>query len=93
MNADEAIVFCTEYLKGMICDTDREFLEIAKQALEKQIPTKPKSEKITFQESYEENIEYYCPKCNVYLTSEYEEEFANYCDECGQALDWSDEDK
>ena len=52
-----------------------EALNTAVEALEKQIPKKPKNREGT---TY-----FYCPCCdsnNIY----------EYCGECGQALDWSD---
>lgn len=53
-----------------------EALEMAKQALEKQIPKKPVD--------YDGKIKVgFCPDCEAVVTSD-------FCDNCGQALDWSD---
>lgn len=55
-------------------------LSVAKEALEKQIPKKPKL-KITGTTGW--NTAYHCPVCNGFVTK-------GYCWHCGQALDWSD---
>lgn len=56
-----------------ICkDADRIKLE----ALEKQIPKKPK----------ENIIGVYCPECRYFLSGT-----GHYCEHCGQALDWTEE--
>lgn len=67
-----------------------EALEIAKQAVEKQIPKKPSYEGDGYDDKG--NLIYdtaYCPKCNkefeVYYYS------GKCCNECGQALDRSNE--
>lgn len=52
-----------------------DMLLMCKEALEKQIPKKPKnSEGTTY---------FYCPYCDSNNINE-------YCGDCGQALDWSD---
>ena len=51
------------------------WLIVVKEALEKQIPKKPKNREGT---TY-----FYCPCCDSKNINE-------YCGECGQALDWSD---
>lgn len=61
-----------------------EALEMAKQALEKQIPKKPiptEEQRIRFA------MNYTCPFCKKYFTGT---GIADYCYHCGQALDWSD---
>ena len=60
--------------------------EIAIQALEKQIPMKPKINRID-----SETIYCKCPSCNI-TTVLYRNCIMNYCKECGQKLDWSDEE-
>lgn len=52
-----------------------EICKLAKSALEKQIPKKPKNREGT---TY-----FYCPCCDSNNINE-------YCGDCGQALDWSD---
>lgn len=54
-------------------------LRMAINALEKQIPKKPKTN-----DSY---IIYICPCCNNLIKL-----CKNYCEYCGQKLDWSDEE-
>lgn len=54
-----------------------------KEAVEKQIPKKPKIH--GHREGREINtISYTCPICNKHIGRE------NFCKHCGQALDWSD---
>lgn len=56
----------------------REALDIAVEALEKQLPKKPIEKSIHF-------VYYKCPNCNRILPID-----KNYCD-CGQKLDWPEE--
>lgn len=63
----------------------REALDMAIEALEKQIPKKAK----TTPYLYKNNVykHYCCPACNYLLGWEYTRE-KTYCRNCGQALDW-----
>ena len=54
-------------------------IEIAIQALAKQIPKKPEMEKYTKRELY------FCPVCGTEVTD------CTYCSHCGQAIDWSEQ--
>ena len=59
-------------------------IEIAIQALEKQIPMKVKNsgDRIPF--------EWYCPSCGELLCDDgYKDTYIKYCEHCGQKLDWS----
>ena len=57
---------------------------LAIEALEKQIPKKPKRDK-------EYSLGRVCPKCHDYLGNvQFITHHCNYCKNCGQALDWSD---
>lgn len=59
-----------------------EAMRMSIQALEKQIPKKPRF--------YAHN--YYCSVCdNLVGNNEFEWRRFKYCDTCGQRLDWSDE--
>ena len=61
-------------------------IDVAIQALEKQIPRKPiKSEKqvVRYVNTY------YCPTCNLGITGT---NIAKYCYHCGQKFDWGDEE-
>ncbi len=58
----------------MLCEA----LDIAVEALEKQLPKKPIEKGIHF-------VYYKCPNCNRILPID-----KNYCD-CGQRLDWPEE--
>ena len=58
-----------------------EFVRMAINALEKQIPKKPRF--------YAHN--YYCSVCDSLVgNNEFEWKRFKYCDNCGQKLDWSD---
>ena len=64
-------------------------LQMAIEALEKQIPNTPKVKEETYSRFYD------CPSCGGYLVSEIDGELCSgkkykYCYSCGQALDWSD---
>lgn len=65
-----------------------EALEIAIEALEKQMPKKPR-ENYNWgdftQEEKLENYEWFCNNCDTHV-----EEGENYCPDCGQKLDWSE---
>ena len=50
--------------------------KMAIQALEKQIPKKPKTD--------DRYVMYICPRCNEFI------KINKYCMNCGQKLDWSD---
>lgn len=76
LNYDESIDY-----ELTSCDFD--WLEIAKAAVEKQMPKKPKEFEI-----YDECTDYsyptaLCPKCNCEVDT-------NFCYNCGQAIDWSE---
>lgn len=63
-----------------------EALEMAKQALEKQlIPKKPIA---TEEQNIRFAMNYICPSCKKHFTGT---GIADYCYHCGQALDWGDE--
>lgn len=68
---------------GIIPQKRAEALDVAIQALEKQIPKKP-NKCIGFTESL-----FVCPTCGRKQPIMYEQ---YYCKECGQKLDWSDEE-
>ena len=66
-----------------------EALQMAVDALKKQIPQKPDLEA----DGYDENGELvfdtgYCPKCRADYEVDYHA--PKHCENCGQALDWSD---
>lgn len=70
---------------GDIWEQDIEALNIAKQALEKQIPKKPLHESLA---------DRFCPVCGAYINfdalNESAEEAPKFCSGCGQALYWGD---
>lgn len=59
------------------------YLDIASNAIEKQIPKKPRF--------YIHN--YYCSICGHLVgNNEFKWQNENYCDNCGNAIDWSKEE-
>lgn len=90
-----------ESLGYQLTSDDFEWLEEAKEALEKQLPRKPQDKFSTHaiidNGEYIDNIDFMafeCPVCNGVLASgEIEKEDCtniHYCENCGQAIDWSD---
>lgn len=66
----------------VLCDA----VNVAIQALEKQIPKRPiksKEQRIRYVNTY------YCPTCNLGFTGF---NIAKWCYHCGQKLDWSDDE-
>lgn len=83
---------------GIIPQKRAEALDVAIQALEKQIPKKPNK---TIDSSLGIKKEIHaCPVCDCDLTEVYFiapqeskiKEKITYCEACGQAIDWSDEE-
>ena len=83
---------------GIIPQKRAEALDVAIQALEKQIPKKPNK---TIDSSWGVKKEVHtCPVCDCDLTEVYfiapqESKIKGkitYCEACGQAIDWSDEE-
>ena len=71
---------------GIIPQKREEAIDMAINALEKQIPKKPiKSENqvVRYVNTY------YCPTCELGITGT---NIAKWCYHCGQKLDWSDEE-
>lgn len=69
-----------------------EMLLVCKEALEKQIPKKPKAHivdveklKIGNANWCEGTTVYRCPSCNDFISRIYD-----FCHKCGQKIDWSD---
>ena len=83
---------------GIIPQKRADALEMAIQALEKQIPKKPNK---TIDSSWGTQKEAHtCPVCDYYLTEVHfiepqkieSNKKITYCETCGQAIDWSDEE-
>ena len=68
----------SEYKFHGECSVFGEALTIAINALEKQIPKKPKTD--------DRYVMYICPCCNDFIKVSH-----NCCQNCGQAIDWSNE--
>ena len=82
-NIKDILDECTESEEAVcyVTDVDAPALEMAINALEKQMPKKPRF--------YAHN--YYCSVCdNLVGNNEFEWKRFKYCDVCGQKLDWSD---
>lgn len=76
-------------IDGEIPIDDKTALEMAIQALEKQVPKK------VIWENEKNGKVYlfswaYCPNCGSDMCDKHNEEF-QFCPDCGQALDWSEE--
>lgn len=71
---------------GIIPQKRAEAIDVAINALEKQIPMKPKINRIDSEAIYCK-----CMSCNI-TTVLYRNCIMNYCKECGRKLDWSDEE-
>lgn len=79
----------------MVGDYDKEALEFAVKAVEKQIPKKVKTQ---FYEvggvitCFETDV---CPTCgdDFYIDDLGQTMYYSFCPNCGQALDWSDDDE
>lgn len=75
-------------------------LDMAAEALEKQIPMKPKIVEVNMEgmdmETGEECIykidEAHCCNCNSVIGSEYDRFDEHYCNKCGLKIDWSEWD-
>ena len=88
----------TEIVHHPECSISAEALDMAIQALEKQIPKKANKE---ISSSWGTKKEVHtCPVCDCYLTEVYFiapkeskiKEKITYCEACGQAIDWRDEE-
>jgi len=79
-----------ETLGYQLTSDDIEWLEIAKEALEKQIPKKP--EKLTYKLLIDDGWMYGCPTCGCACgENKYHPDVTKgdiYCTQCGQMLDW-----
>lgn len=83
---------CDESIDYQLTTDDIECLEMAKKAIEKQIPKKPYYEGDGYDENG--NMIYDCAECPVCGNDNFEYGINNwgceFCPDCGQALDWSD---
>ena len=82
MTESEAIELIEKDLKLHSKDLSSKYkngLRMAIQALEKQIPKKPKTD--------DRYVMHICPWCNDFVKVSH-----NYCQNCGQKLDWGDEE-
>lgn len=74
-----------ESLDYQLTSDDFEWLEKAKETLEKQIPKKPERDE-------EYPLSRVCPRCRGYLGNvQFVSNNYRYCQWCGQAIDWEEE--
>lgn len=78
-----------------IYDCDKEALEFAVKAVEKQVPKKVKREFATEGgciTCFETDV---CPTCgdDFYIDDLGQTMYYSFCPDCGQALDWTDDDE
>ena len=88
MKLEEAIENLKYLISEDCCDTQMDYvdeIEIAIQALEKQVPKKPEM----YIGDYEFERWPICPKCKGELHPNGEK----FCSDCGQAIDWSEIDE
>lgn len=78
----ENAIAILEAMKKQFLGETRNVIDVAINALEKQIP-KQITRSISKEE--ENRAYYYCPICCEWLTR-----MTNYCPNCGQKLDWSE---
>ena len=75
-DSEAKVILESEYKFHGECSVFGEALTIAINALEKQIPKKPKTD--------DRYVMYICPCCNDFIKVSH-----NCCQNCGQAIDWS----
>lgn len=77
---------------GIIPQKRAEALDVAIQALEKQMPKKPRKTD-SYRGVLKRVYAYACPTCHNVCLEKYMNERQNttFCWDCGQHLDWSDE--
>lgn len=93
MTYEEAIViirhlWCSEHI-DYPDEEVREALDIAKKAIEKQIPKKPEIDEFEGTDYWQgrySHWQYSCPYCGMRLDTHFD-----CCCNCGQAIDWSEE--
>ena len=71
-----------------LSEPDREAMEMAFSALEKQIPKELIAEGDGYADGEMVYDSFYCPSCDYHME---DYEVKNYCPNCGQAIDWSEE--
>ena len=86
MTHEEAIENLKYLISGDCTDTQHDFvkeIKIAIEALEKQIPKKPRETRCALM----------CARCGHKITEKgCKKLYRNYCKKCGQAIDWSDDE-
>ena len=72
-----------------LSEPDREAMEMAFSALEKQIPKELIAEGDGYADGEMVYDSFYCPSCDYHME---DYEVKNYCPNCGQAIDWNGEE-
>ena len=81
MTTEIAIRYCDEYLERHISDIDKEFLKIAKEALQQE----PKTGHWIFDEVLDRH--YYCSECKSMGV-----DYWDYCPNCGAKMESEDKE-
>lgn len=87
MTYEEAIENLQSLISNDCTDTQRDFfeeIEMAIDALKKQIPNIPKGD-------YDSVPHHRCPNCNAAIRVYCDDPYDPACKFCGQAIDWSNE--
>lgn len=77
-----------EKIWDQLSEPDREAMEMAFSALERQIPKKLIAEGGGYADGSMIYDSFYCPSCDHRME---EDEVKDYCPECGQKICWEDE--
>lgn len=93
MTPSEALYWCEQFENNVVkADPQKEKMVLAlqamkqcKEALEKQIPKKPK---VAYHAG--KFVNYHCANCGEAQGKKVNKRWQKFCPHCGQALDWSD---
>ena len=77
---------------AFVADVSIESLDMAIEALQKQVPQKVKQQYKSYNGAITCFEEFVCPACGVLFYDDYSEttQYYDFCPNCGQAIDWSD---
>lgn len=90
MDYEEALKLLNEHTQYYVPPSDLPALDMAFEAMEKQIPKKVVCKREKYARWY--TAEYFCPSCGESAETDCGDPFENYgldwCNHCGQKLDW-----
>lgn len=93
MTYEEALIYLNDIETDVIykiTGNEREAINIAKEAIEKQVPKKHHHTRIVkLAIDFRESV---CPFCLGVIATK-DKEYPKYCTWCGQALDWGEENE